>query len=112
MALTINTIRVLNDYITGVMERADHHGQNVNEIALAIAGAIIWKVTDDIDVKEYDGQTKNVLWMTVNGNRYALSYNHTAQTIELRDRSTQGNVIASFTNATPITDLKTVFNAL
>jgi hypothetical protein len=58
MALTIDTLRRLNEYITGVMDRADHHGQNVNEIALAIAGAIIWKVTDeDVQVRTYSGQT-------------------------------------------------------
>ncbi|OFY86713.1 MAG: hypothetical protein A3F72_09650 [Bacteroidetes bacterium RIFCSPLOWO2_12_FULL_35_15] len=57
------------------MERADHHGQNVNEIVLAIAGAIIWKVTDDdIEVRTYAGQTANVLWMKINGNKYALCY--------------------------------------
>jgi hypothetical protein len=112
MPLTINTLRILNEYITGVMGRADHHGPNVNEIALAIAGAVIWKSTDDVEVRTYAGETANVLWMTVNGNRYALCYNHGNGTIELRDRTIQGNVLASFDNATPIADIKTVFNRL
>ncbi len=113
MALTIQTLRKLNDYITGVMERAEHHGQNVNEIALAIAGAIIWKVKEeDIAVRTYNGQTANVLWMVVNGKRYALKYNHSDETIELRDRTMKGQLIASFDNSTPISQLKQVFQSL
>ena len=113
MALTIDSLRRLNEYITGVMDRADHHGQNVNEIALAIAGAIIWKVTDeDVQVRTYSGQTANVLWVVINGNRYALAYNHQNETIELRERTVQGQVIASFTNATPLSELKRIFNQL
>ncbi len=113
MALTIDTLRRLNEYITGVMDRADHHGQSVNEIALAIAGAIIWKDTDeDVQVRTYSGQTANVLWMTIRGNRYALAYNHQNETIELRERTIQGQVIASITNTRPISELKRIFNQL
>ncbi len=43
MALTITTLTVLNQYINGVMERADHHEQNVNEFVLTLAGAVIWR---------------------------------------------------------------------
>ena len=35
MALSISSLEVLNQYINGVMGRADHHGQNVNEIVLS-----------------------------------------------------------------------------
>jgi hypothetical protein len=50
--------------------------------------------------------------MTINGNRYALAYNHQNETIELRERTIQGQVIASFTNTTPISELKRIFNQL
>lgn len=113
MALTINTLRLLNEYITGVMERADHHGQNMNEIALVIAGAIIWKVKDeDVEVRTYNGETANVLWMKINGVRYALAYNHATEEIEIRDRTINGTVIASFSNNSPIAQIKQVFNTL
>lgn len=36
MALTITTLTLLNEYINGVMNRADRHGQNVNEIVLTL----------------------------------------------------------------------------
>ncbi len=62
MALTIDTLRRPNEYITGVMDTAYHHTQNVNEIALAIAGAIIWRVTDeDVQVRTYSGHTANIV---------------------------------------------------
>lgn len=50
MAKTIKDIKILKDYLTGVLDRANHHAQNVNEIALAIAGGIIWRTTDKIRV--------------------------------------------------------------
>jgi len=40
------------------LERADHHADNVNEIALAIAGGIIWKTTEDIRVMSREGEMK------------------------------------------------------
>ncbi len=113
MALSVNTLNLLNQYITGVMERAEHHAPNVDEIALAIVGAIIWKVTDeDIQVKTYSGQMANVLWMTINVNRYALVYNHENETIEIREGSIRGNALYEFTNATPIIEIKQAFNNL
>jgi len=43
MATTIQNIEILRAYLSGVLDRANHHAQNVNEIALAIAGGIIWR---------------------------------------------------------------------
>ncbi|WP_162148383.1 hypothetical protein [Vibrio cholerae] len=40
MALTVKDVNILSQYISGVMARADHHAGNVEEIALALAGAI------------------------------------------------------------------------
>lgn len=73
MALTITTLNLLNRYIKGVMERADHHGENVNEIVLTIAGAVIWRATEDVEVKTYKGETANILWLTVGSDRYVES---------------------------------------
>ena len=76
MALTITTLTLLNEYINGVMNRANHHGQNVNKIVLTLAGAVIWRATQDVEVRTYNDQTANILWLTVNGHRYAIAYNH------------------------------------
>lgn len=40
MATTIQNVEILRAYLSGVLDRANHHAQNVNEIALAIAGDI------------------------------------------------------------------------
>ena len=109
----VTDVDVLRDYLRGVLDRADHHAQNVNEIALAIAGAIIWRKDDTpLEVMIREGEMKNVLWVKIRNQRYALSYNHESGEIELRDGSTRGNVVGTFSNATPLTDVKRIFGAL
>lgn len=38
---TIDNIHLLREYLTGVLDRANHHAHSVNQIALAIVGGII-----------------------------------------------------------------------
>lgn len=68
MATTIQNIEVLREYLTGVLYRANHHAQNVN--------------------------------------------NHSTASIEVRDNSTQGNVIHIFNNSTPLIVVKAFFENL
>lgn len=112
MALTITTLTLLNEYINGVMNRADHHAQNVNEIVLTLAGAVIWRATQDVEVRTYNDETANILWLTVNGHRYALAYNHQTGNIEIRDRNQNGTVLATFNNSSTADDVKRVFSIL
>ena len=112
MATTIHNIEVLRTYLTGVLDRANHHAQNVNEIALAIAGGIIWRTTDNIRVLSRDGEMKNVLWLQVDTRRLCFVYNHSNISIEVREDSTQGIVVATFNNLTPLTTVKTFFETL
>ena len=42
----------------------------------------------------------------------AFSDNHQAGTIEMRKGTTQGQVLHSFSNATPVQDVVTIFRAL
>lgn len=53
MALKIEDIRLMKRYLEGVMSRANHHAENVNEIILALAGGVIWRGAD-IDVRTSD----------------------------------------------------------
>jgi len=108
----VTSVDVLQQYIRGVMERAEHHANNVDEVCLVIAGAVVWRKDGELEVMARDGDMKNVLWLRVNGQRYALSYNHDQLCIEVRERNTQGNVLASFTNATPVRDVKLFFAGL
>lgn len=112
-AAPVTDINTLKAYIEGVMARADHHAPTVGAVALALAGAIVWKKDDDpIEVMTRDGDMKNVLWVKINGNRYAFSFNHNAQRIELREDSTQGPVLHVFSNSTPVVDVQNIFEGL
>ena len=114
MALTVTEIEDLRAYLNGVMNRADHHAGNVNEIALALVGAILWRKEDDepIKIMTREGQTGNVLWVKINGKRYVFSYNHTTVQIEMRQGSTQGSTLHVFDNKTPLSSVRTIFEAL
>lgn len=114
MPLPVTDVELLKGYINGVMERADHHANEVEQIALALAGAIIWRKDDgkDIQVMQKDGDTKNVLWVSISGQRYAFSYNHAAKTIEMREGNMRGSVLHSFSNATPLSSLHQIFAQL
>lgn len=113
MAITVKDIDTLQAYIEGVMERADHHAGKVNEVALTIAGAIVWKKDErSIKVMERAGETKNVLWVTIGSNKYAFSYNHELGKIEMREKSIQGKVLHEFDNSTTASEVKNIFEKL
>lgn len=114
MALTVIEVEELRQYLCGVMARADHHAGNVKEIALALAGAILWRKDDDkaIKVMAHGGNFKNVLWVYISGQRYAFSYNHDIGQIEMRKENTHGPTLHTFTNATPLSYVIEIFKAL
>ncbi len=113
MPQQVTDVDLLRDYLQGVVGRADHHAPNVNEVALAIAGAVIWRKDDEpIEVMVREGEMKNVLWFKVGGVRYALSYNHESGEIELRQGGVQGNVIGSFSNTTTNNIIMDIFDNL
>ena len=113
MPQQVTDIEVLKNYLQGIMDRADHHAQNVNEVALAVAGGVIWRKDDEpMEVMVREGEMKNVLWFRVGSNRYALSYNHDTGEIELRQGTTQGNVIGSFSNRMTNNEVRQIFARL
>ena len=112
MPRTVTDVDVLQEYICGVMDRADHHAGNINEVSLAIAGAVVWRKDGDIRVYERSGQMTNALWVHIGGNRYALSYNHSTGQIEIREDSMQGDVLASFDNSNTSADVRRFFKSL
>ena len=78
MVLTVQDVNVLQEYIAGVISCSDHHAGNVNEISLALAGAIVWKKDDQpIKVMAHGEESKNVLWAHIGGTRYAFAYKGT-----------------------------------
>ena len=112
MPLAVTDVDVLQEYIRGVMERAEHHAGNITEICLAIAGAVIWRKDGDIQVYEREGQMANALWIHINGQRYAILYNHDAGTIEVHQDSMRGNTLTSFDNSDTTADVRRFFDSL
>ncbi len=111
--LTIQSINALNEYLNGVMDRANHHAHNVNEIALTLAGSVMWRTTDDIEVRSNNnGGTGNMLWFHIDNKRFVLSYNHQSGQIDLIERSMQGRVIYSFDNSKTAVEVKSIFATL
>jgi hypothetical protein len=113
MPREITDIDLLRTYISGVMDKAAHHADEVSEVALTLAGAVIWRKDDDpLEVFERQGNLANALWVRISGVRYALSYKHEVRAIEMRVGSTQGRVVHSFSNKTSASEVKKVFAAL
>ena len=112
MAITINSINSLQTYLNGVMNRSEHHAGNVEGVALALLGAVMWKADGEIEVREYNGRPANVIWFHISGNKYALTYNHSDETIDLRERTQSGSVIEQFSNATTYKQIIDAFSRL
>jgi Integron cassette protein VCH_CASS1 chain len=113
MAIQARDVEILHRYAQGVMDRAEHHAGDVSAVALALLGAIIWRgEPGSVEIKQYAGELANVLWVTINGTRYAFAYNHKDGAIEIRDRSVQGLVLHSFNNQTSVVEVETFFRSL
>lgn len=113
MPLTVANLNTLETYLAGVLNRSEHHARKVGAIALALVGAVLWrKDATAIKVRAYKGTPANILWFYVAGQKYALTYNHKKECIELRRRTQSGRTIASFDNSTPVSDVRRIFNAL
>ena len=96
------------------MERADHHAGNVKEIVLALTGAILWRKDDEepIRIMAREGTTKNVLWVSISHQRYAIVHSHKTGEIDMRRDGIQDSAEFSFSNATPLATLKRLFQDL
>ncbi|MCM0020750.1 MAG: hypothetical protein NBV67_12205 [Tagaea sp.] len=113
MPISAKDIDTLSSYADGVIGRADHHAQQVNEIALAILGGVAWRADKDtILIRGKGGDMKNVLWFSVGSQKYALSYNNTSSKIELRSDNLRGPTIKDFDNTTPASDVRATFGLL
>ena len=108
MATAVTEVEVLRQYIDGVMKRADHHARGVDEVALALIGAILWRKDPDQEIKVLT----NVLWVHIGSKRYTFSYNHSSGQIEMREGSTHGSVKHVFDNSVTAAQVKSIFETL
>ena len=113
MPRTVADLETLEGYLAGVLNRSEHHAETVGAIALALIGAVLWrKDATPLEVRTYGGTTANILWFHVDGEKYALAYNHKQECIELRERTQNGRAIARFDNDTPVTEVQAAFAGL
>lgn len=112
MAISIVSIELLQTYLNGVMNRSEHHAGNVEGVSLTLLGAVMWRSTGEIEVREYNGRPANMMWFHVGENRFSLLYNHNTERIELRERTRTGGLIAEFDNSSTYADIISVFRGL
>jgi hypothetical protein len=113
MAITAKDDEQLHEYATGVMERASHHAGRVRGVALLLLGGIVWRAEPgSIRIRSFAGSPANMLWVTIGDRTYVFAYNHTAQKIEVRDRTQTGAVLHAFDDDTNICAVHTAIEAL
>jgi Integron cassette protein VCH_CASS1 chain len=115
MPVPVTDVDVLKTYLRGVLGRAKHHAQNVDEIILAIAGGVISrKNSRPLEVRKApsSGMGNVLSFVSTRGRQYALSYDHASQAIVLKQGNIQGAVLHTFTNATPISQVAAIFAGL
>jgi len=114
MPVHVDDIARLQEYLQGVFQRAGHHGQNVREVVVPLVGAIVlFKDPDsEIRVMTREGSMANVLWVHIDGTRYAFAYEHDSKSVVLKDGGTQGTVLARFTNRSTVTEILQTFEGL
>lgn len=107
-AVTVSEVDQLHMFVRSVIIRAKHHAEDLNEITMTLAGAILWKKDIGVELKV----RKNVLWATFAGERYAFAYvPGNGGLIEVRVGSQQGPTIATFDNKSTAADVAAAFEA-
>lgn len=114
MPKTLTTLNDFQSYIRGVAGRALHHAPNVDAVFLALAGAVLLFKDrgTDLECRGYRGNTGNVLFITIHGKRYVFGYNHKKESVEIREDTGRGRVLASFTNASSLRKIVKLFRGL
>lgn len=112
MPVEVSEVEKLREYLRGVLGAAQHHAGNVDEIILAIAGAVIVR-KDNSPLQVRSGRANEMgralSFTSTRGNTYALSYNHTSKQVDLKQDNSHGALLRSFDNSTPIAVLASIF---
>ncbi len=111
MAVKVDKVDTLKKYFQSVTKRANHHARNVSEVIFGLLGVIVLKKDDGTDIEvrgSSDDKTGNILWVSIGGTRYAFRYEHSNDTIEIRQDSYKETLILTIDNNTT---LQQVINA-
>ena len=109
MPRQVKSLHDQKTFALGVMGRADHHANQVKQILAEMNGWILM-TADDIEVR--DVANPNVLWFIKGDERYAVSYDHHTQAIEVREHTLHGKVMLSANNKTSRTDIQNFFESI
>jgi hypothetical protein len=104
VARRLTTNPQIDAYLQKVIADAQHHAQNVQHVIMPLSQAVRARINlavDTVEVWQRSGKIGRSCWVTIGGNRYCFSYNYRAGVIDLRNNSTQGNIIFQFDNNTP-----------
>jgi hypothetical protein len=110
MTISVKDMDTLHTYLQGVMDRAKHHAGPVMGVVATVCGCIVWRADPgSLEVKQYSGEMKNVLWVAINGKFYCFTYNHRLLSVEIRQNTMTGKVLHTLndtnTTHTAIVDL-------
>lgn len=114
MPIQLDSVEQLHDYLTGIVNRAEHHAPEIQEIILTLAGALILRKDADspLEARTYGGSLANLLWATINGQRYAFSYDHNQRRIVIKRGTSRGRIVAFFDNNTSTGRVINLFEGL
>ncbi len=112
MPVKVTTVDILKKYFEGVTKRANHHAPQADSVIYALLGIIVLKKDDGTDIEvrgSSDDATGNILWVTINGTKYAFRYEHSDNTIEIRRNSYSGPVLLKVDNTTTVNNILALF---
>ncbi len=113
MSQRISDLNALIEYFTRIMD-CKECAPKIAAIPLALLGAVLWRKDADapINVRTYGAYTGRMLWVQINGQRYTFTHNRSPHRIELHRGKNDDEVIAEFTNDTPVTEVRRLFETL
>jgi hypothetical protein len=115
VARKLTNDREIDGFISKVIHEANHHAPSVNAIIKPLSDAVRARLvlgSDTVSVYERNNQLARTCWVVLNGKRYAFSYNYDDLVIDLRERSTQGQVLHKFSNRTSLSTINRVVGQL
>jgi integron cassette protein len=113
--LTLTTIDDLQTYLLGIMERADHHAPEAQDILQALIGAVVWRKDADVPLRVRQGNAgnpANQLWVSISGVRYAIAWSHENRCIEMRHGGAHGPAVLTFDSTTSPAMIRKIFESL
>lgn len=79
-----------------MLARNLHHGHKINNVTPSIITYLLANadLSKPVSVKTYNGEPKNTGWVYgKKGIKYYIGYNHETLKIEVRENSTQGEIL-------------------